>query len=361
MTVSQPLFPSNGGGNKAETKSFKDKLLGSSTTGPKRRRGDLFSQNLAKAELEGGNRLLPKIFLEESIREELRAPWKDALIVKLLGKEVGFITMRDRLKKVWKSSGGFDMMDLGYGFFLVKFDRDQDRPKVVEGGPWMVFDHYLTVQPWSPDFVASSRKIDTTMVWIRIPCLNVGYYDEDVLLSIASMVGHPVKIDQTTMNAARGKFARVCVEITLSDPVVGRICLDNRWYRIEYEGLHIICASYRCYGHFLRDCVPNSSSVGSLASDKVNENITNGTAVDGVATSATMKEQYESITDMALTPHGEWLTVTRKKRSKSSPDLVPKNKGSKKPRGSRFRELEVEDLDEFSSHMEQQNIMAEKG
>ena len=65
------------------------------------------------------------------------------------------------------------------------------------------------------------------MVWIRIPCLNVGYYDENVLLSIASMVGRPVKIDQTTMNAARGKFARVCVEITLSDLVVERICLDN--------------------------------------------------------------------------------------------------------------------------------------
>ena len=65
------------------------------------------------------------------------------------------------------------------------------------------------------------------MVWIRIPGLNVGYYDEDVLTSMASMVGKPVKIDQNTTKAARGKFARICVEINLTEPVVGRICLDG--------------------------------------------------------------------------------------------------------------------------------------
>lgn len=34
-----------------------------------------------------GDRLLPKCFINDSVLEDLRAPWKDAAIVKLLGKK----------------------------------------------------------------------------------------------------------------------------------------------------------------------------------------------------------------------------------------------------------------------------------
>ena len=65
--------------------------------------------------------------------------------MKLLGKKVGFWAMRDRLNKLWKPCGGFEIIDLDYGFFLVKFDNEDDRIKVVRGGPWMLFDHYLCI------------------------------------------------------------------------------------------------------------------------------------------------------------------------------------------------------------------------
>ena len=72
----------------------------------------LFQQNLAKAELDEGNHLLPKMYLERSIRDELCASWHDAIVIKLLGKNVGFLTMRDCRKKLWKPSEGFDMLDI---------------------------------------------------------------------------------------------------------------------------------------------------------------------------------------------------------------------------------------------------------
>jgi hypothetical protein len=43
----------------------------------------------------------------------------------------------------------------GNSFFMTKFDREEDRAKVFNGGPWMIFDHYLAVSQWSTDFVAS--------------------------------------------------------------------------------------------------------------------------------------------------------------------------------------------------------------
>lgn len=90
-----------------------------------------------------------------------------------------------------------------------------------------MLDHYLSIRPWSLEFVASLVKIDPTLVWVR-PTLNVRYYDEDVLLAIASMVGKPVKIDLNTSKVARGRFARVCIQINLNQPMVGKVCLDDQ-------------------------------------------------------------------------------------------------------------------------------------
>lgn len=80
------------------------------------------------------------------------------------------------------------------------------------------------------------------------------YYDESVLWALAFAVGKPVKIDLRTVEASRGRFARVCVEVSLDVPVVGRVWLCNHWYRVEYEGLHLLCKKCGCFGHVRRIC-----------------------------------------------------------------------------------------------------------
>lgn len=137
---------------------------------------------------------------------------------------------------------------------MVKFEKGEDRTKVMEEGPWMLFDHYLSVRTWTHEFVSSTARIERTLVWIRFPNLNLVYYGESALKVIASIVGRPVKVDLNTLNVLRGKFSRVCVEINLGQPVVGRVWIRNHWYTVEYERLHIICSSYGCYGHLTRDC-----------------------------------------------------------------------------------------------------------
>lgn len=88
----------------------------------------------------------------------------------------------------------------------------------------------------------------------RFPGLNLLYYDENVLLSLASIIGKPIRIDQNTLCVDQGRFAWVFVEIDLSKPVIGKIWLQDHWYKVEYEGLHLICAQCGYYGHLARAC-----------------------------------------------------------------------------------------------------------
>jgi hypothetical protein len=186
--------------------------------------------------------------------KELLVPWHHAIIVKLLGKTLGFFAMRDRLKALWKLTADMDIMDIGHGFFMVKFDLEADRKKVISGGPWMILDHYVAIRPWTTNFISSQVKINKTLVWIRFPSLEIEYYDESLLLALATAVGRPVKVDIHTLDASRGKFARVCIEIDLDKPVVGKVWFRDFWYHVEYEGLHVMCKSCGIYGHVARNC-----------------------------------------------------------------------------------------------------------
>jgi hypothetical protein len=237
-----------------KTPSFRDKLLGSQEPLPRRETVDLISKKLFRIEFEDGDRRRPKCYADDSVLKDLWLPWQHAIIVKLLGKNLGFLAMRDRLKALWKLTGEMDVLDVGHGFFMIKFDLEADREKVINGGPWMIFDHYVAIRPWTTDFISSQVKINKTLVWIRFPSLGMEYYDESLLLALASAIGSLVKVDMHTLDASRGKFARVCVEINLDEAVVGKVWFRNFWYHVEYEGLHLLCKSCGVYGHVARNC-----------------------------------------------------------------------------------------------------------
>ncbi|KAG5062549.1 hypothetical protein JHK85_003732 [Glycine max] len=190
-TGDRPPKPPNGDGEGLRspfTTSLRDKVLGKPTE-PKEIR-NLLREGTMQMELEGGNRLLPKFSLDATVFTKLCESWKKFLVLKLLGKRIGFLALRDKLKSQWKCSGGFDLMD---------------------------------------------DNIDTTLVWILFPNLGMVYYDDSVLLTIALAMGTPLRVDMNTANLVRGRFTRVCIEIDLT-VLVGKFYLNGKWYNVEYEG-----------------------------------------------------------------------------------------------------------------------------
>jgi hypothetical protein len=337
--------------------SFRDKLLGPSQEIPVREKQDMIENKLVRIELENGNRLLPKVYIDPTTFNELCTPWKDALVVKLLGKTLSYHSMKDRLQKVWKPQSGFEIMDNGNGFYMVKFDQAADKEKVVTGGPWMIFDHCLAVTHWSPEFASPEAKVERTVVWVRFPGLNLVYYDESFLLAMASAIGRPIKVDSNTLKVERGRFARVCVEVDLTVPVVGKIWVNGHWYKVQYEGLHLICTNCGCYGHLGRNCpqTPTSSATTSPPAPRNHDgtqqlppkNSTQEPVINGASNgknsscnqnhSTAINGEIISIDDGAKDLHGDWLLVTRRKKASNNSNF--NNPKTDKPKTNRFSSL----------------------
>ena len=56
------------------------------------------------------------------------------------------------------------LIDIEYGFFIMRFDLSQDYHLALMDGPWFVGDQYLHVQAWEADFHPYVEKISTTAV-----------------------------------------------------------------------------------------------------------------------------------------------------------------------------------------------------
>lgn len=111
----------------------------------------------------------------------------------MLGKTLHFNALRERLLRLWCLEGEIDFIDLGLGYYIVKFSVQSDMIKVLTGGPWKILGHYIMVQRWKPNFKPSCATFGVTAIWIRLPELPIEYFNEEILMLIGQAIGKPLR------------------------------------------------------------------------------------------------------------------------------------------------------------------------
>ncbi|CAI0429468.1 unnamed protein product [Linum tenue] len=53
----------------------------------------------------------------------------------------------------------------------------------------------------------------------------------------------PVLVDRATELGARGKYARICVEVDLTQPLISKFKIKGITYLVQYEGLDDLCSN----------------------------------------------------------------------------------------------------------------------
>ena len=79
------------------------------------------------AEVHGLNQKgMVVVKLTKETNNRIRKPWSKTIIVKLVGRTVGFSNMKNKLVQLWRSTRRMDYVDLTHGFFLVRFYTKED-------------------------------------------------------------------------------------------------------------------------------------------------------------------------------------------------------------------------------------------
>ncbi|XP_019172110.1 PREDICTED: uncharacterized protein LOC109167542 [Ipomoea nil] len=256
--------------------------------------------NLEDADMEDDRSVPsnPVIPISEEEKERIRRPWRRSLIIRILGRKVGYSYLLQRLQKMWKPEACFDLITLDHEYYIVRFESQRDYDFAKFEGPWSVLDHYVVVQEWVPNFCPKKNKTKKLLAWVRFPTLPVEYFDEQFLMKIAKRVGRPIKIDTTTSLISKCSFAWVCVEIDISKPLLSKFTLEEEVWPVEYEGLHLVCFQCGLYGHKENQCGPGT------AQNEHDQTVNNDIREQGLPE---QRNDYSA-------NYGPWMLVTRKDR-----------------------------------------------
>ena len=86
-----------------------------------------------------------EIWITPELKNQLVGPWKTSIILKLMGRPLGYRALQTKLAVIWRPTGTMHLIDLGYGFFIMCFDVLKDYHHALMDGPWFVGDQYLHV------------------------------------------------------------------------------------------------------------------------------------------------------------------------------------------------------------------------
>ena len=130
-----------------------------------------------------------------------------------------------------------DVVDLGIGFFLVRFYSKEDLDNVLVKGPWFMGDQFLSIRPWEPFFKPSTANVSLIAAWIRLYELPIELYEAEVLKELGETIGKVLRIDAHTAMEARGRYARICIQIDINQPLVNTILIGRFEQPVSYEGI----------------------------------------------------------------------------------------------------------------------------
>ncbi|KAK8497449.1 hypothetical protein V6N12_016973 [Hibiscus sabdariffa] len=182
---------------------------------------DLLDDDIQTYESDG----IPFINFSDRVKDLAVKSMDFTLILKILGRRVGYTTIYNWIIGLWKSSHQIKLIDIENDYYLVKFSLRTDYIHALTKGPWTIFGHYITVEP----------------------CL---------IEAIGAWIGKVVKIDYQTDFEGRGRFARMAVKINLKKPLVSKITINGEIQFVEYESLSMVCFKCGVYGHVSDSCAP---------------------------------------------------------------------------------------------------------
>ncbi|XP_062113638.1 uncharacterized protein LOC133824691 [Humulus lupulus] len=102
------------------------------------------------------------------------------------------------------------------GLTIVKFNDEATRDFVLQNGIGQFDRKLVIVRPWTQD-LDTIRLVRSVPLWIRLPNLGLQYWGKKCLSALVSTIGKPIMVDKFTNDRSMIRFARVLVEMEITD------------------------------------------------------------------------------------------------------------------------------------------------
>ena len=120
-----------------------------------------------------------------------------------------------------------------------------------------------------PDFKPKLANVSSIAVLIKLNGLPIEYYNAKALFLIGKAIRNVLRVDTYIALEARGRFARLCIQVDVTKPLVITIKIRKIKQPVCYEGIQKLC--FNCgrmgykqenYPYSIHRDVPPKETVG---------------------------------------------------------------------------------------------------
>ncbi|XP_062089546.1 uncharacterized protein LOC133796080 [Humulus lupulus] len=180
------------------------------------------------------------------------------MVCVVLGVNPPLAVFEGFIKHIWGNLGIERIAHMNAGHTLVKFRDKATRDMVLESGVVHFDRKPILLRPWSTD-LDKMRLVKSFPVWIRLLDLGLQYWGLKSLSALVSTIGKPMMMDKVTKDKSMVKFARVLVDVEISDHIPQCINFINERGQlmeqaIEFEWLPTRFSCCKSLGHTAASC-----------------------------------------------------------------------------------------------------------
>ena len=196
------------------------------------------------------------ILIEDEDVLQGKKTWGFNLIGYLVGKFPG----RQALMKCCMEWGvRFQYAPHESQWLVFQFETDEDRRKVLEGGPYFVYNKPLILKVMPEFFDFSDDELHSVPLWVQLRNLPLELWGNNSLSKILSRIGRPLRMDSRTASRSVVSYARALVEVDVSKVMLKKLKVKLRngmSFQVDvwYENIPDFCMNCMGVGHKTSSC-----------------------------------------------------------------------------------------------------------
>jgi hypothetical protein len=108
---------------------------------------------------------------------------------------VGKDVIKRTLKRGWRPTGRLDFKVVGDNMFLMEFEDEGDKSRVLKGRPWIFEENLFSVENFDGLSTFSEINFEQAEFWVRMSNLPLACMGTEVGFQIGSTMGTVTKVD----------------------------------------------------------------------------------------------------------------------------------------------------------------------
>ncbi|XP_050229503.1 uncharacterized protein LOC126678651 [Mercurialis annua] len=161
---------------------------------------------------------------------------------------------------LWRTKKPLVVEVIGINIFVVHFESQEDKRRVLAGGPWNYQEQIIVLEIPRGTGDYAEMKFDTIPFWIQIHGLPLICLNKEAGRSLGSQIGVVEEVDLGASGDCLGKYLRVKIKVNITKPLKRglkvQVDKDSKMVvtALRYERLPELCYNCGILGHPLVEC-----------------------------------------------------------------------------------------------------------